>query len=87
MSATSPARHPANRTPTDHHDISADTADPESGSADVTLPVTGGSAVPRADGPAAAALTPGTTVGGRYRLVSLVSADGCAWPPNGCSRR
>ena len=28
-----------------------------------------------ADGPAAAALTPGTTVGGRYRLVSLVSAD------------
>ncbi len=46
--------------------------------AEQTLPVTSSSAsavavAPRAE--AVVALTPGTTVGGRYRLVSLVSAD------------
>jgi putative peptidoglycan lipid II flippase len=53
-----------------------DVLDPESTTvipAEQTLPTTSGQ-VARLDG-AAPALTPGTTVGGRYRLVSLVSAD------------
>ncbi len=50
------------------------------GSADRTLPVTGSAAAARAVAEAnpglAKELTPGTTIGGRYRLVSLVTDDG-----------
>ncbi|TKV56988.1 murein biosynthesis integral membrane protein MurJ [Nakamurella flava] len=51
--------------------------DPATGEAELTLPATrpGAHAAPGTAGDAASRLTPGTVVGGRYRLVSLISAD------------
>ncbi|MGS0688192.1 murein biosynthesis integral membrane protein MurJ [Nakamurella sp. GG22] len=60
---------------TDDDDTDGDTDDPDGGdsAAERTLPVTPGAGSGPAVAPAE--LTPGTTIGGRYRLVSLVSED------------
>lgn len=54
-----------------------DRDEPATGEAELTLPATrpGAHAAPGTTGDAASQLTPGTVVGGRYRLVSLISAD------------
>jgi putative peptidoglycan lipid II flippase len=78
--AAPPAAQPSNREQVSRP-VANDSDDPGATSvipADETLPVTSSQGLVRVDRSStdlAPALAPGTTVGGRYRLVSLVSAD------------
>lgn len=80
--ATNADRDPADRDPADDEaadaQARADLGLTSSTHADQTLPVTSSGSTALAVAPqaeAVVALTPGATVGGRYRLVSLVTAD------------